>query len=169
MRLFVFSLWNVKLYKMKNILFIGNGLNLLSSNLTWGKLLKDIYEECCEKYGLLIDKFQMFDNVPNTLQYEYIFLSLKDKCNKNIYQNLSPVDTDIQFELKNMIAKKMIHFKGNSIYDELVKMNLEHYITTNYDLVLDNVLSKNGWEAIEGNSTEKYIISDVVAHIKEII
>ncbi|MBS0862908.1 SIR2 family protein [Enterobacter mori] len=112
---------------MDNCILFGNGLNYLSDNhVGWDELLKKIKG---------IDNF---DNIflPNTMIYERALLSRchfeSDKSRKNV--------RDIESNLKSEISNLLMKQKGNSIYNELSNLNIDNYITTNYDYAFEDSL-----------------------------
>ena len=139
---------------MKNAVLFGNGLNLLSVNVSWNKLLKKI------------SKDSLIAGIPNTLQYETIILA-------NEYYQYEPFiladgsrlaladgkdlwvrDKPVEEEIKNQIKEELEEFTDNFAYDQLSRLNIEHYITTNYDQTLYNRLCNIGYQKGESNNTE---------------
>ena len=59
-----------------------------------------------------------------------------------------------QKEIKNQIKDELELFSSNFAYERLCSLNIEHYITTNYDKVLYNLLCDNGYKKGESNNTE---------------
>lgn len=100
---------------MESTIFFGNGLNrLISSNISWDKLLDKIKG---------IDKFKD-DSLPNTMIYERIILQrlLKEE---DVLQD--------EFLVKKDIANLLKDIQGNELYKKMYHLNIQHYITTNYD------------------------------------
>lgn len=100
---------------MQNTIFFGNGINRLSSkNISWNHLLD------------IIKGTRGFNNgqLPYTMIYERIIL---EKPNKNGH-----ILHD-EFEVKNEIANLMEDIEKNKIYEDLFKLNVQNYLTTNYD------------------------------------
>ena len=139
---------------MKNAILFGNGFNLLSGNLSWDKLLNRI------------SKDSLISDIPNTLQYETIILA-------NEYYQYEPFiladgskfiladgkefwvrDKSVEEDIKNQIKDELEAFSSNFAYERLYSLNIEHYITTNYDKVLYNLLCNNGYKKGESNNTE---------------
>ena len=131
---------------MKNAILFGNGFNLLSGNLSWDKLLNRI------------SKDSLISDIPNTLQYETIILA-------NEYYQYEPFiladgskfilaegkefwvrDKSVEEDIKNQIKDELEAFSSNFAYERLYSLNIEHYITTNYDKVLYNLLCDNGYK-----------------------
>ena len=139
---------------MKNAIFFGNGFNLLSENLSWDKLLKRI------------SKAPLISDIPNTLQYETIILSNEyyqyeplidangDKLITADGKELWVRDKPVEEEIKNQIKAELEEFTSNFAYERLTNLNIKHYITTNYDKVLYDLLCSNGYKKGESNNTE---------------
>lgn len=110
---------------MDNCILFGNGLNYLSDNhVGWEELLKKIKG---------IDSFEN-TFLPNTMIYERALLSRchyeSDKSSKNVRN----IESDLKSEIANLLMKQ----KGNSIYNELSNLNIDNYITTNYDYAFED-------------------------------
>lgn len=119
---------------MKNSLLFGNGLNLLAGNgFDWNKLLTELKGD------------KVFENgkLPNTMIYERIFLE----------RGKTSLDDEIY--LKQQVAKKMINIVGNKFYEELVKLDFENYMTTNYDYALKDTFIREGIKEDINSNTEK--------------
>lgn len=101
---------------MNNTLLFGNGLNLLSENpLSWDSLLQE----------LEVGNNTISSGTPNTMKYEKIFLDRHSlKLNKSKDEELS---------IKEQIAKLMEGQRGNSYYSEIIDLEFQNYLTTNYD------------------------------------
>lgn len=100
---------------MKNTILFGNGINRLSkNNISWGKLLDTIKET------------RTFDDsdLPNTMIYERIILE-----NPSNHDNI----LSDEFDVKKHIADLMIDVESSEIYTELFTLNVQNYLTTNYD------------------------------------
>lgn len=101
--------------KIENTILFGNGINrLLTSNISWEELLNRIKGA---------NKFKD-DKLPNTMIYERIVL-----------QRLSKYDDILQdeFDVKKEIAELLESISANEVYIDLYNLNIQHYITTNYD------------------------------------
>lgn len=139
---------------MRNAVLYGNGLNLLSCNVSWNDLLKQISGD------------SLLTGIPNTLQYETIILAneyykyvpLIDMDGANLIDKdgneLWGQDKPVEEEIKNHIKDKLAGFISNFAYDRISRLNVEHYITTNYDQTLYNLLCVNGYKEGESNNTE---------------
>lgn len=99
---------------MENTILFGNGLNRLSDkNISWSHLLD------------IIKGSRKFNDslLPNTMIYERIILERNDT--HDLFFD--------EFEVKKEIAKLMSEIEPNSIYESLFKLNVQNYLTTNYD------------------------------------
>lgn len=120
---------------MKTILF-GNGLNYMSQNhISWKDLLDRIKGN------------NLFENgkLPNTMIYE-----------RSIIGNPISFDTLTQKEesIKKDIAKMLRDFPSNICFDKLANLNVENYLTTNYDYAFLETYKKDASIIIENRSTE---------------
>lgn len=151
---------------MQNILFIGNGLNRLGNSLSWNELLNSLQEEDNEDFH--VRQKPAPQKLPSTLKYEYILLS-SDIGRYGISDRDSEKKVDDrQLKLKQSIARKINEYPGNEIYDRLALFPFDHYITTNYDHILDKALLKNGYEYSKGNNSESlYNIKRYRLFVKE--
>lgn len=102
---------------MNSILF-GNGLNLLSENCpSWKELLSDI---SCK------DNAPILEGIPPTLQYEQVYLSTSASFSR--LTNKTEEAT-----LKNEVKSRLRKLHSNDYYERLRTMNVNVYLTTNYD------------------------------------
>ena len=109
---------------MNTILF-GNGLNLLNGTTSWDKLVHGIDDS----------------SIPNTLQYEAKIMKLTSK--KEDFSKNS------ELSLKKEIATEMGKYMSNEIYRHLASIdNVDHYVTTNYDDVMEHTLNSIGYKTI---------------------
>ena len=122
---------NVVFLSMRNVVFFGNGLNRISDgDVGWSTLLKKCVSN--QNYS---------DIVPYTLQYENgIFAQLSKKRESKI---------------KETIAKRVSGCNTNEVYEKLVDLCVEDYVTTNYDHAFDKALLKSGYNLCESRSFEK--------------
>lgn len=104
-----------------NTLLFGNGINLLSNKDSWEKMVKTIETEPSE------------NKVPNTMQFDVKLYSLKAFTN------------DSEKQLKKDICHEMKNYISNEIYDKIAELNIENYITTNYDFTIQPALMKAGY------------------------
>lgn len=119
---------------MKNTIFYGNGLNRLNENsISWLDILASLMTE---------DHSGEFE-YPNTFAYEKIFMSLLTHKTDKIEE----------LELKNKIASQMKALKSEGIYSELVDLDAENFITTNYDYSLHNTF-KTAFKYKSRNASE---------------
>lgn len=103
---------------MKNTVLFGNGLNrVLKSSVSWNGLLDTI-------------KSKPFDNgeLPNTMVYERIFMEAN---------NLNMTNGSRELLIKNKIASAMKKQEGNRLYEDLINLGIDNYLTTNYDYAFE--------------------------------
>ncbi|NPD86394.1 hypothetical protein HNS38_16600 [Lentimicrobium sp. L6] len=122
---------------MKKTILYGNGLNYhpntKDKSITWGELLADIMNG------------QVFitDFLPNTLAYERIRLNWNRNSHKLPH-------------LKNRIKELLKNQPANSYYEEILKIDCDNYITTNYDYAINKTfLNSNKQNSETNNSSEE--------------
>lgn len=117
----------------------GNGVNRLNDVVSWENLVH------------VIDDSNDNCKVPNTLQYEGKVLSVPFETKAKIRTSdgnilvtpdhkILTVRTQNEVFIKQEVANQMKAYRSNDLFDELLRLNVEHYITTNYDYVTDNAL-----------------------------
>lgn len=122
-----------------NTILYGNGFNRLNDVVSWENLVH------------VIDDSNDNCKVPNTLQYEGKVLSVPFETKAKIRTSdgdilvssdhkILTVRTQNEVLIKQEIANQMKAYKSNDLFDELLRLNVEHYITTNYDYVADGAL-----------------------------
>lgn len=131
---------------MENVVLFGNGLNLLSNNLSWHDLLDKILHKGLEDKDTSVC---MPSALPNTLQYDFILFN-SDSVGKSIVE-------ERQLNLKKCIAENVKHFATNDIYKILGELKVDTYLTTNYDHTLDESLRQIGYvlDLSKSNKQEK--------------
>ena len=108
---------------MNTILF-GNGLNLLNGTTSWDKLVHGIDDS----------------SIPNTLQYEAKIMRLP-------YKRFDVILKNSEQSLKKEIATEMRNYESNEIYLRLASLdNVDHFITTNYDDVMEHTFKDIGYK-----------------------
>lgn len=139
-----------------NVILFGNGLNLLSDGCpTWGELLKDISNK---------DNYPILDGIPMNLQYEQVYLSPKAS-----FSELS--NESDEFKLKTAVKRRLRKIKSNPFYNEILKLDVDIFLTTNYDHTLyrgkgckvlekdshEKLYSIRRWKKVVINKREKFI------------
>lgn len=139
---------------MENVILYGNGLNLLSNDLSWKDLLTNIsstglIEEVpyTMLYESIILDYDYYKHIPIVTKDNYI---LTTADNKELHVIDKPREEVIKENIKNELKK----LKPNFAYDRLGKLDVEHYITTNYDKTLHSVLESHKLDIIEKNNSE---------------
>lgn len=111
---------------MKKVVFVGNGINNIyeTNPHSWENILSKIV-------GISEKDITITKEKPFPLLYEEIYL--KTLKAKGIKENV----------LKDKIATLIEEIEPNSIHQDLINLNFENYITTNYDYSLEKVLLKD--------------------------
>ena len=109
---------------MNKILLIGNDINNINNSKSWKSLLKRIVSICG-------NKIDISDEKPFPLLYEEIYLKALKSNNIN--------EEDLKFRISEIVNE----IEPNEIHDDLLKMDIKDYVTTNYDYVLEKVLLGN--------------------------
>jgi hypothetical protein len=108
---------------MRNTVLFGNGINRVSDNaVSWEDLLDSIKGS------------NVFDNgdLPNTMVYERIFMQ------QHVAIKSEKAD---ELKIKNQIAEAMQSQGSNVVFELLASLDVEHYLTTNYDYAFEKTLS----------------------------
>lgn len=130
---------------MDNCLLIGNGLNqCLKGGIPWGNLLKDIAEEREVSYC---------PDISMPLEFERI-------VNNCLKKEKKPTD-ELYLEIKKAVSKKIVSAKiaGSAPHYQLINLPIQAIITTNYDMLLEEVFDKNYvTESIPGGT--KYLTQE---------
>lgn len=103
---------------MEHTVLFGNGLNQLGrkeSSVSWSKLLKDIASN-----------------------FDYEIIGMDSKPYTMIYEELLLKGRSTELELKKEIASALGNPIKNKFYDRLKMLNLDNYLTTNYDFSFEN-------------------------------
>lgn len=122
-----------------NTVLYGNGFNRLNNVNSWESLVH-VIDDNSDKYKL-----------PNTLQYEGKVLSKPYKTEAFLRTSDGKILTTPDHKkliireqsevlIKQEIVNGMKTYQSNDLFDELLRLNVEHYITTNYDNVADESL-----------------------------
>ncbi len=108
---------------MKDSVLFGNGINRVSNDSnSWRDLL-----------DRLMGNHQFdIEDLPNTMVYEQIFM------NKYKQPHISKSD---ELSIKVKIAETLAEQNTNQLFDSLASLNVEHYLTTNYDYTFQKSLS----------------------------
>lgn len=123
---------------MNTILF-GNGFNLLNESKSWDSLVR-VIDDSSDEY-----------KIPNTLQYEGKVLSEPFETKAFLRSNdgyilrtsdhkLLTTHERSEVLIKQQIVNTMKEYLSNDLFNELLSLDVEHFITTNYDYVADKAL-----------------------------
>lgn len=124
-----------------NTVLYGNGFNRLNNANSWESLVH------------VIDDSKDNCKVPNTLQYEGKVLSVPFEINAKFRtgdgkilissnHKLLTARAESEIVIKQEIANQMKTYTSNDLFDKLLRLDVEHYITTNYDYVADETLQR---------------------------
>lgn len=120
------------------VLLVGNGINNVSNKLAWRQLIQDLIAYIGAAGQIEIR------NKPFPLLYEEIFIEAVK------YREFS------EKEIKEFIAEKVSGLKRSPIHDEIIKLNFQNILTTNYDYNLEKVKIKDtSYMRNEGVVSEK--------------
>lgn len=134
---------------METTVLYGNGVNLLANKgVSWDCLLESISEE---KRLLSIPSY--------TLKYESIVLPtdeitpavLRDRYGRRFISSDGKVihtseNTEI-YAIKGKICNILDDIEPSNYYQKLIDLNADHYLTTNYELYLVQLLLSRGYTA----------------------
>ncbi len=114
-----------------NTVLYGNGFNRLNDNDSWESLVH-VIDDQSDKYKL-----------PNTSQYEGKVLSMpyqKEAFLRTSDYEILTVREKSEVLIKKEIVKQMKTYKSNDLFDKLLRLDVDHFITTNYDYVAEKAL-----------------------------
>ncbi len=139
---------------MENSILFGNGINLPNEESTWDGILKGMASD---------DSFQNIKS--NTLKYEYIMLQKREfqkvpyLCGGHMllgghfnYALRANTENDI---LKKQICQTLLNNPPTVLYDELARLNINNYLTTNYELYLNKAFSRLGCSVEENKDNSR--------------
>ena len=122
----------------KKVLLVGNGINNVSNKLAWRQLIKGLITYIGATGQIKIR------NKPFPLLYEEIYIEAVEK------RGLKERD------IKEFIAEEVAGLKRGTVHDEIIKLNFENILTTNYDYNLEKVkITDTSYMRNEGVVTEK--------------
>lgn len=121
-------------YTGKRALLLGNGINLLSNATSWEDLLRSISEE-----------MQVDVQINRNKSYPLIFEEILFRCPGDFLTNLRRLKELIALQYQNLIV--------NEFHNQIMQLNVEHYLSTNYDYSLERVFNPN-FNQTSGNTTE---------------
>lgn len=133
-----------RLYKGEKAVLLGNGFNLISSDISWGNILKNL------KDSFRLEKIEINDSKSYPLIFEEILFSLKGD------------DFELNLKLlKENIATSCAVLKPNEFHERLIQSKVNEIITTNYDYSLERCTLPyfNGLKATNNRPPWKYSLS----------
>lgn len=103
---------------MKNAILFGNGFNLLTKKCpSWHDLLVGISDK---------DNAPLLEGIPPTLQYEQVYISPSATFSDFSYKTE-------EMKLKEAVKRRLIKLTTNIFYDSLRSLDVDIFLTTNYD------------------------------------
>lgn len=129
---------------MKQSILFGNGINRINNdNYDWEKVLKGISPENLKDS---IDNRQLTHSYERLLidaYYEGIFLSTAEReLKESFIHKINEINTTPESE---------------DIYQSLINLGAENYMTTNYDGKIEEFLSNNGYHSKNPKSSSDYL------------
>jgi hypothetical protein len=109
---------------MDKVLLIGNDINNISNSVTWENILSH-----------LIKEFNCKITFSKSKPLPFLF--------EEIYQNVFEKGIYDERDITSEIISRINEIKPNVIHEELIAMDVTHYVTTNYDYTLQKVILKN--------------------------
>ena len=152
---------NAKSPIRKNAVLFGNGLiRTLGSPSSFNLLKETICPPCgqCEASGK--DSYCPFtaqaDYLPFPLIYEYLVLKKQKRCPET---GMSKISAAVREKLRKKLEEFTPQQYPDSILHELAKLQLDDYLTTNYDTFLVQILESQAYKTLDRPSSEtKYSI-----------
>lgn len=124
---------------MKNTLLFGNGFNRITNDgISWEDILNDLKNDNTFTNG----------DLPYTLIYE--------KALFDSSTNIKHPFIEHEFDVKKKLALLMKNMRPSNIYDDIIALKLDNYITTNYDYCLKTLY------------TEKYKFNEINTSTEDI-
>lgn len=112
---------------MKNTILYGNGFNrLINNGISWEDVLNKLKDKTKFSNGLL----------PYTMVYERALLENPKASKENF--------GEFEFSVKSELSELMKTMKPAPIYSDLLALNLDNYVTTNYDYCLNEKMKLSG-------------------------
>ena len=147
---------------METTILYGNGVNLLGGGKSWEQILKDIS-----------DKPSLPPIQSNTLKYEYIILPQKEidrVCftDKNGVRFITAdnklliVNVNTEENLKRELSLELQKNEPSSFYQKLAESKAEHFITTNYELFLNNTFVNNDYHIKSSVTSDSCLYRHVI-------
>lgn len=139
---------------MESTILFGNGINLLGGGKTWNRILMDIS-----------DKAFLPPINSNTLKYEYIILPQDEVTHATVITSdgncivmcdgkIVTLVVNTEDNLKRNLCNELKEGKPSSFYNMMAELSVNHYITTNYELFLNNTFIENGFVLKTTNDLE---------------
>jgi hypothetical protein len=105
------------------VLLLGNGINRIDNDYSWNELMDDLLE-----FAEMKNAIELGDK-PFPLLYEEIFLRLSSGGNQP--------EIDVKQKIRDLVKK----IRSNDLHGQVMGMDLQQILTTNYDYNLESVTS----------------------------
>lgn len=129
----------------EKVLLIGNGINNISQNYTWGDLIDNLID-----YIGAAGQIQTSDK-PFPLLYEEIFVeAVKNRGFTEI-------------KIKDFIGKEVRKLESNVLHEAFLDLGIKNILTTNYDFTFENNLTLNSTE-LKNNGIVKESLYSIFRH-----
>ena len=130
---------------MKQTILFGNGLRRIGNNksLEWKKVLNDLLRP---GEALLGKANEDSLNLPYPHLYEDILLNQKAMPQNYRDMNIFSVEDHIKKELGRNLINNESSSSENLVYDKLLSLKADYYLTTNYDKKFNIKLRDSGYE-----------------------
>ncbi|MCJ8326249.1 MAG: SIR2 family protein [Campylobacterales bacterium] len=128
--------------KLKQTLLFGNGLNH-GIGKTWNQLLLKL------KQGHIIED----DTLPNTMKYEQTLLKRLTKESNDVFSEEFKIKSEVKLHMDDLVPPK--------IYYELIALEFDNYITTNYDNIFEKAYQNNSINNIETSHISTELIYSI--------
>lgn len=110
---------------MEKTLFLGNGLNrTLDNGLSWAEVMRELGSTCCSE-----------ECVPFPIEFEE--MAANNGC------TIGRRAADPYVELRSLLAEEImgLGLGSNKCHGAFRDLNMDHVITTNYDLIFDSIFA----------------------------
>ena len=149
---------------MKASILFGNGINRLSGDsFNWLHLLKNNLILMDEKSLLGDDIFPSDSNAsvifPLTHIYEDLVINMKCNINYDEHRGLFNEEKSVKTNIIRILEYYNLSESSNTIYKLLLNLDVENYLTTNYDMYFNDIVKKEFSVEQENSSEDIYSIS----------
>ena len=129
----------------EKVLLIGNGINNISQEYTWGDLIDNLID-----FIGAAGQIQT-NNKPFPLLYEEIFVEAVK--NRGFTES----------EIKDYIGKEVLKLKSNELHKGFLNTGAQNILTTNYDFTFEDILTLNS-KGLKNNGVVKESLYSIFRH-----